>query len=75
MVLAYDMWQGENSMTQNQYKCEACGATFDTQAELDRHNRATHSQYKCEVCGATFDSESELDAHNRSMHPERTQSR
>ena len=62
-------------MTQNQYKCEACGATFDTQAELDRHYRATHSQYKCEVCGATFTSESELDAHNRSMHPESTPSR
>lgn len=59
-------------MVQNQYKCEACGATFNTEAELEQHNRTTHSQYKCEVCGEIFTSESELDAHNRSMHPEKT---
>jgi DNA-directed RNA polymerase subunit RPC12/RpoP len=58
-------------MAQNQYKCEACGATFNTEVELERHNRTMHSQYKCAVCGATFNSESELDAHNREMHPER----
>jgi DNA-directed RNA polymerase subunit RPC12/RpoP len=56
-------------MAQNQYTCEECGATFNTEAELERHNRTMHSQYKCEVCGATFSSESELDAHNRNMHP------
>ena len=59
-------------MAQNQYKCEACGATFNSEAELEKHNRTAHSQYKCEVCGATFSSESELEIHNRSMHPEKT---
>jgi DNA-directed RNA polymerase subunit RPC12/RpoP len=59
-------------MAQIQYKCEACGATFNTEAELENHNRTIHSQYKCEVCGATFNSESELESHNRSMYPERT---
>jgi DNA-directed RNA polymerase subunit RPC12/RpoP len=54
-------------MAQNQYKCEACGATFDTKAE---HNRMAHSQYTCEACGQTFNSEAELEAHNRQMHPE-----
>jgi DNA-directed RNA polymerase subunit RPC12/RpoP len=62
-------------MAQNQYKCEACGATFNSEAELERHNRTAHSQYKCEACGATFSSESELEAHNRSMHPEKTSTR
>ena len=56
-------------MAQNQHKCEACGASFNTEAELEQHNRTMHSQYKCEACGATFNSESELDAHNRNMHP------
>ena len=60
-------------MAQNQYKCESCGAMFNSEAELETHNRTMHSQYKCEACGATFTSESELEAHNRSMHPERTQ--
>jgi DNA-directed RNA polymerase subunit RPC12/RpoP len=58
-------------MAQKQYKCQACGATFNNEAELDRHNRTAHSQYRCEACGQTFKSEAELEAHNRSMHPER----
>ena len=62
-------------MAQNQYTCEACGEMFNTQAELERHNRAAHSRYRCEACGASFDSQSELDAHNRNMHPEKTPSR
>jgi DNA-directed RNA polymerase subunit RPC12/RpoP len=58
-------------MSQNQYKCQACGAAFNSEAELEQHNRTAHSQYKCEACGATFTSESELQDHNRSMHPEK----
>ena len=58
-------------MAQNQYKCEVCGATFNSEAELEQHNRTMHSQYKCEVCGQVFNSESELEAHNRTAHPER----
>ena len=57
-------------MAQNQYRCEVCGATFQGEAELERHNRAVHSQYKCEACGEMFNSESELEAHNRTAHPE-----
>lgn len=30
-------------MAQNQYNCEACGATFDTQEELEQHKRTMHS--------------------------------
>jgi DNA-directed RNA polymerase subunit RPC12/RpoP len=58
-------------MAQNQYKCEACGATFNSEAELEAHNRTTHSQYKCEHCGQVFNSEAELEDHNRTMHPKR----
>ena len=58
-------------MAQNQYKCKECGATFNSEAELEAHNRTTHSQYKCEHCGQVFNSEAELEDHNRTMHPER----
>lgn len=58
-------------MAQNQYKCEACGASFNSEAELETHNRTMHSQYKCEACGQMFNSQSELEAHNRTAHPER----
>jgi DNA-directed RNA polymerase subunit RPC12/RpoP len=57
-------------MAQNQYKCGACGATFNTEAELEQHNRTMHSQYKCEACGQMFSSESDLEAHKRTAHPE-----
>ena len=57
-------------MAQNQYKCEECGATFNSQAELEQHNRTMHSRFTCEACGQTFNSEAELEAHNRQMHPE-----
>ena len=58
-------------MAQNQYKCKECGATFNSEAELEQHNRSMHSQYKCEHCGQVFNSEAELEDHNRTMHPER----
>jgi DNA-directed RNA polymerase subunit RPC12/RpoP len=57
-------------MAQNQYKCEECGATFNTEAEREQHNRSVHSRYSCEACGQILNSESELEAHNRQMHPE-----
>jgi len=62
-------------MAQNQYKCEECGATFNTEAEREQHNRTVHSRYTCEACGQTFSSETELEAHNRKMHPEMQKSR
>jgi DNA-directed RNA polymerase subunit RPC12/RpoP len=62
-------------MAQNQYKCEACGATFNSEEALERHNRMLHSQHKCLFCGEAFTSETELEAHNRTMHPEREETR
>jgi transposase-like protein len=62
--------KGENEMAQDQYKCNECGATFNSKAELEQHNRTMHSRYTCEACGETFNSESELEAHNRKAHPE-----
>jgi DNA-directed RNA polymerase subunit RPC12/RpoP len=61
-------------MAQNQYKCEECGATFNSEEERERHNRMTHSRYTCEDCGEMFGSEAELESHNRMAHPERQRS-
>lgn len=57
-------------MTQNQHTCAECGATFQNQADLERHNRTVHSRFTCDVCGETFSSENELETHNRIVHPE-----
>ena len=62
-------------MAQDQYKCEECGAMFNSKKELEQHNRTVHSRYTCEACGATFNSESELEAHNRQAHPEMQKTR
>ncbi len=53
-----------------QYTCQECGATFNTQAEREQHNRMAHSQYRCDVCGEVFDSQEELEVHGRVEHPE-----
>ena len=68
-------WKGVNEMAQDQYRCEDCGATFNSKAELEQHNRTMHARYTCESCGATFNSESELEAHNRQAHPEMQKTR
>lgn len=57
-------------MALNQYKCEECGATFNSEMALEDHNRSMHSRYKCEACGQIFSSEGELQTHNRIAHPE-----
>jgi DNA-directed RNA polymerase subunit RPC12/RpoP len=62
-------------MTQNQYKCEVCGATLDSQPELEEHTRKMHPQYGCEICGETFGSERELEIHRQIEHPEQTPTR
>ena len=61
-------------MVQNQYKCDGCGATFDTKEELEEHKRVMHSQYKCESCGQSFNSKNDLEEHERAMHPEKEES-
>jgi DNA-directed RNA polymerase subunit RPC12/RpoP len=58
-------------MTQNQYRCEECGATFDSMEAREQHNRTAHSKYTCEECGQVFGSEAELESHNRMAHPEK----
>jgi transposase-like protein len=62
-------------MAQNQFKCEECGATFNTAEEREQHNRTVHSRFTCEACGEVFSSESELESHNRQKHPEMQKSR
>ena len=57
-------------MADHPYRCEECGATFHSGAELEQHNRTVHSRYTCDICGETFDSEKEFEAHNQITHPE-----
>jgi DNA-directed RNA polymerase subunit RPC12/RpoP len=59
-------------MAQKQYKCDVCGATLDSQAKLEEHQRQMHPHYGCKICGETFSTESELEAHLRMEHPEQT---
>ena len=59
-------------MSPQEHKCKVCGAAFDTETELEKHNQTMHSRYECGVCGRTLHSESELQIHNRIMHPEET---
>jgi DNA-directed RNA polymerase subunit RPC12/RpoP len=53
------------------YTCQECGATFDSAAEREQHNRVEHSQYHCDDCEQVFGSEFELEDHGRVSHPER----
>ena len=62
-------------MTQEQYRCGDCGATFGSKDGLEEHNRLFHSRYTCEACGAVVGSERELEEHNREMHPEKEPTR
>ena len=62
--------RGESFMSQNQYKCEECGAVFHTREDLEKHNRTMHSKFRCDICGETFDSEAELEAHTSVSHPQ-----
>lgn len=57
-------------MDQNQYRCEECGANFNSEVQLERHNRMVHSRYTCVNCSETFSAEAEFEAHNFKMHPE-----
>jgi len=58
-------------MIPDQLRCSECGASFNTSAELEYHNRTVHSRFICATCGQMFDSPDELDAHNREMHPDK----
>ncbi len=62
------------------YKCEACGMSFKTEAELMEHNKTMHpvsqpstasgtNQFKCATCGMTFATQAELMEHSKKAHP------
>jgi uncharacterized C2H2 Zn-finger protein len=61
--------KGEIHMAEK-YRCEECGATFESGPEFERHNRKVHSRYTCETCHEVFRAEDEFEAHNFKMHPE-----
>ncbi|GEM_PF-4637260 len=65
-----------------EYVCPYCGATFDSQAELDAHIEEDHyeppppppppppEEYVCPYCGEVFDSYEDLQAHIEDEHDE-----
>jgi DNA-directed RNA polymerase subunit RPC12/RpoP len=59
-------------MVQKEYRCKVCGATFDSEREVDKHNRTTHPEYTCNECGRKFKTESEFRLHYLISHPEET---
>ena len=60
--------------TGSSYECPTCGATFETEMELNDHGKVHMSstpaqQFKCPACGATFATQQELREHNAKAHP------
>jgi transposase-like protein len=65
--------KGEHPMAQDQadkYRCEECGATFESAVEWEHHNRRVHFRYTCEHCREHFDREVEYEEHNFKVHSE-----
>ncbi len=51
--------------------CKTCGAQFDSEDELMKHNDEAHAmegEMKCPMCGVGFKSQDELDAHTKKAH-------
>lgn len=52
--------------------CAKCGAEFDSQDQLEAHDRETHGTpsggFICKACGMEFESQEELDAHAKAEH-------
>ena len=57
-------------MDELEYKCEECGEAFESEVELEQHNRKVHSRYTCQNCREQVGTEEEFAAHNFKMHPE-----
>lgn len=60
-------------MTQQSYRCAACGGEFDTQAALRAHAEQYHAAPKapsnrCIACGGEFDTQEALQAHAKASH-------
>ena len=71
--LEMEALKGENHMTRDEadkYRCEECGAEFESQVEWEQHNRKIHSRYTCEHCQENFDAVDEFESHNFKMHPD-----
>jgi DNA-directed RNA polymerase subunit RPC12/RpoP len=58
-----------------QYRCEKCGTTFESQEELQQHASRSHSatggaggSYRCDACGSGFGSQEELEKHAQAEH-------
>ncbi len=57
------------------YKCDTCGASFKSQAELMEHAKIhsqTSASFRCQACGATFASQAALNQHSQMIHKMQT---
>ena len=49
--------------------CQACGAAFESQEDLDKHGAQAHARTtRCPECGMEFASDIELNDHAKSEH-------
>lgn len=70
---------GGQAKTPQQFRCDTCGAAFNSQTELMDHAKSAHTmpsqttpktlQFKCQACGMTFSSQAELMEHAKKAHP------
>lgn len=51
-----------------QFRCEACGAEFATQDQLQTHAKEQHSKLECPACGAEFETQEALNGHKEKAH-------
>lgn len=57
--------------TPKKYRCSVDGELFDTQEQLEQHDREVHHRehrYRCNDCDMNFESQDHLDTHNKNIH-------
>ncbi|XP_071532486.1 uncharacterized protein [Panulirus ornatus] len=65
--------QRKKIIVEKPYKCDLCGAGFNTDGHLKTHRQKhmVERPYKCEKCGLTFSDHSILESHERRHQAER----
>eukprot|EP00179_Madagascaria_erythrocladioides_P012618 CAMPEP_0198367470 /NCGR_PEP_ID=MMETSP1450-20131203/155185_1 /TAXON_ID=753684 ORGANISM="Madagascaria erythrocladiodes, Strain CCMP3234" /NCGR_SAMPLE_ID=MMETSP1450 /ASSEMBLY_ACC=CAM_ASM_001115 /LENGTH=957 /DNA_ID=CAMNT_0044074953 /DNA_START=127 /DNA_END=3003 /DNA_ORIENTATION=- len=50
------------------YKCDVCGATYATSADVVIHKQKRHPTYDCEICGAVYATKEDVEIHKSKRH-------
>jgi len=59
------------SNTMQMFRCQTCGAEYNTQKELEDHQRTAHQGaqgLQCSECGMTFPTRTQLEEHKQLEH-------